>query len=101
MWTIFKAFVISIFLGGGPKACGILGLRPGIEPTPPALKSKVLTTGSPGKSSGSLLTTKVRTEVISALVICGDGDMNPGTLYYCICKNQKGNKKRIEKNDRQ
>ena len=28
--------------------------------------------------------------------------MNPGTLHYCICKNQEGNKeKRIEKNDRQ
>ena len=31
-------------------ACGILGPWPGIEPTPPALEGKVLTTGLPGKS---------------------------------------------------
>ena len=34
----------------GRKACRILVPRPGIEPTPPALESKVLTTGLPGKS---------------------------------------------------
>ena len=34
----------------GPEACGILAPRPGIEPTPPALDSEVLTTGLPGKS---------------------------------------------------
>ena len=31
------------------KPCGILAPRPGIEPTPPALEGKVLTTGLPGK----------------------------------------------------
>ena len=36
----------------GCEACGILGLRPGIEPTPPALEGTVLTTGPPGKSLG-------------------------------------------------
>ena len=34
----------------GHKACGILAPRPGIEPTPPALEGKFLTTGLPGKS---------------------------------------------------
>ena len=29
----------------GQEACGILAPRPGINPTPPALGSKVLTTG--------------------------------------------------------
>ena len=29
---------------------GVLAPRPGIEPTPPALKSRVLITGLPGKS---------------------------------------------------
>ena len=31
-------------------SCGILTSWPGIEPTPPALEGKVLTTGPPGKS---------------------------------------------------
>ena len=33
----------------GRKACRILASQPGIEPTPCALKGKVLTTGPPGK----------------------------------------------------
>ena len=33
-----------------PRACGILALRPGIEPAPPALEGEVLITGPPGKS---------------------------------------------------
>ena len=34
----------------GRKACGIIAPRLGIEPTPPALEGKVLTTEPPGKS---------------------------------------------------
>ena len=34
----------------GHEACGILTPQPGIEPAPPALEGKVLTTGPPGKS---------------------------------------------------
>ena len=34
----------------GLEACGILAPYPGIEPTPPALEGRVLTTGPPGKS---------------------------------------------------
>ena len=34
----------------GPKACGILAPRPGIEPATPALEGEVLTTRPPGKS---------------------------------------------------
>ena len=36
----------------GPEACGIIVPSPGLEPTPSALESKVLTTGLPGKSHG-------------------------------------------------
>ena len=39
----------------GQEACGILAPRPGIEPAPPALEGKVLTTGPPGKSLCFLL----------------------------------------------
>ena len=42
----------------GHEACGILVPRPGIEPTPPALESEVLTTGPPGKSRGYFLKRK-------------------------------------------
>ena len=34
----------------GCEAFGILAPQPEIEPTPPALEGKVLTTGPPGKS---------------------------------------------------
>ena len=57
MWTIFKVFIEAItilflfyVLVFGLEACGILAPQPGIEPTPPALEGKVLTTGPPGKS---------------------------------------------------
>ena len=57
MCTIFKVFIefVTILLllyvfCFGHEACGILALRPGIKPTPPALKGEVLTTGPPGKS---------------------------------------------------
>ena len=39
----------------GHEACGNLSPQPGIEPTPPALESKVLTTGPPGKSPVSFI----------------------------------------------
>ena len=39
----------------GPKACGILVPRPGIEQAPPALEGEVLTNGSPGKSPMTVL----------------------------------------------
>ena len=38
------------FFSFGCNAYGILASQPGIEPTPPALEAKVLTTGPPGKS---------------------------------------------------
>ena len=40
-------FCFSFF---GCKACGILTPQPGIEPAPPSLKGKVLTTGEPEES---------------------------------------------------
>ena len=57
MWTTFKVFIefVTILfqfhvLVFGRQACGFLVPRPGIEPAPPALGSKVLTTGPPGMS---------------------------------------------------
>ena len=58
MWTtVFKSllnllqycfcFILWLF---GCEARGALATGPGIEPTPPALEGKVLTTGPPGKS---------------------------------------------------
>ena len=46
----FLYFNILFFLQPCAKAYGILVPQPGIEPTPPALKAEVLTTGLPGKS---------------------------------------------------
>jgi len=49
MWTIFKSIFLNLlqycfcfmFWLFGPRACGIIALQPGIEPTPTA---EVLTT---------------------------------------------------------
>ena len=57
MWTIFKVFIECVkilllsyvLLFGGHEAYGILVPQPGIEPAPPALEGKILTTGPPGK----------------------------------------------------
>ena len=64
MWTIFKVFIefvtilllfyVSVFCLFvclfSREACGILPPQPGIEPEPPALEGKVLTTGLSGNS---------------------------------------------------
>ena len=57
MWTIFKVFIefvtrLLLFyaLVFWPRAMWDLNSLPGIEPSPPALEGKVLTTGPPGKS---------------------------------------------------
>ena len=57
MWTIFKVFIefvtISLtfyVLVFGLKAYEILIPQPGIQPAPPVLEGKALTTGSPGKA---------------------------------------------------
>ena len=56
MWTIFKVFIefvtlLFLFhvLVFWCEVCRILAPQPGIEPAPPALEGKVLTTGPPGK----------------------------------------------------
>ena len=51
LWQHCFCFVFWFF---GHKAYRILAPWPGVEPTPPALKGKVLTTGPPGKSCLSL-----------------------------------------------
>ena len=61
LWTVFKSLLnllqpkhcfCFMFCFFDHEACGILAHWPGIEPAPPALKGKVLTTGlkQPGKS---------------------------------------------------
>ena len=59
MWTIFKVFtefITILFLFDiGHEAWGIIAPWPGIEPVPPALEGKVLTTGPPGKSPQILI----------------------------------------------
>ena len=53
IWTIFKLFiefVKMLFLFYGHKACVILAPRPGMKPTPSALKGEVVSTVPPGKS---------------------------------------------------
>ena len=50
--TILFPFHVLVF---GHQACGFLVPRPGIKPAPPALGSKVLTTGPPGMSQAQLL----------------------------------------------
>ena len=56
MWIICKVFIefvtillLFYVLGFWPQACGILASWPGIEPVPPTLEGKVLTTGPPGE----------------------------------------------------
>ena len=48
----FVTIIASVLCFGffGREACGILAPWPGIEPAPPALEGRVLTTGLPGKS---------------------------------------------------
>ena len=60
MWTTFKIFIefVTILfpfhvLVFARQACGFLAPQPGIEPAPPALGSKVLTTGQLGMSLNS------------------------------------------------
>ena len=47
---IFVAAQQTPYRLGYPEACGISVPRPGIEPTSPALHSRFLSTGPPGKS---------------------------------------------------
>ena len=65
MWTIFKVFIefatillLFFILFFGCEACGILAPQPGMEPAPPALEGKVLTTGPPAKSPASCFNTE-------------------------------------------
>ena len=46
--TVLLLFYVLAFFGH--EARGILVPQPGIEPTPPALEGKILTTGPPGRS---------------------------------------------------
>ena len=49
----------------GCEGCGILAPQPGIEPAPPPLEGKVLTTGLPGKSLSKYLFNEWRREWIN------------------------------------
>ena len=50
-WSLLNLLLYCLCFGFfGPKACGILGPRPGIEPAPSALKGGLLTLECQGKS---------------------------------------------------
>ena len=74
LWTTFKVFIEFVqycfsfmFRFFGLKACEILASQPGIEPSPPALEHKVLTTGLPGKSG--ICCFKMTTSQLSLLLL--------------------------------
>ena len=58
MWIFFTVFIelvttlllFHVLFFFGYEACEVLTPQPGTAPAPPALESKVLTTGPPGKS---------------------------------------------------
>ena len=56
MESVTVLLLLFVFWVFGSEACGTLVPQPGIKPTPSALKSKVLTTGPPGKSRGGAFT---------------------------------------------
>ena len=58
-WSSFQYRFSSTFWVFG-EACGILAPWPAIEPAPPALEGKVLSTGRPGKSLVHLLNGALR-----------------------------------------
>ena len=77
MWTtVFKSllnllqycfcFILWLF---GCEARGALATGPGIEPTPPALEGKVLTTGPPGKSQTLLYKGMIWKSLISLTLL--------------------------------
>ena len=58
-WTIFKVFIECVtplllfyVFFFGPEPCGILVPKPGVEPAPPALEGRVLTTEWPLDGQG-------------------------------------------------
>ena len=59
-WKVFVEFVTMLFLvyAFGPKVCGVLAPRPGIELSPPALQGGLLTSGP----QGSLVLTSLKCE---------------------------------------
>ena len=57
--------IASVLCFFGHKACGISAPPAGIEPALPALESKVLATGPPGKSGSSVLISPRPWELIS------------------------------------
>ena len=48
LFNLLQYYFCFVFWFFGHKACGILALWAGIQPTPPALEDEVLTTGPPG-----------------------------------------------------
>ena len=74
---VFRVFFFFWFYG--PEACKILAQQPRIEPTPPVLECKVLTTGLSGKSQegisklhlASTLATQRRKD-LRRMVLCGN-----------------------------
>ena len=76
---VFRVLFCFFFWFSGPEACKILAQQPRIEPTPPVLECKVLTTGLSGKSQegisklhfASTLATQRRKD-FRRMVLCGN-----------------------------
>ena len=62
----------------GLEACGILAPGPGMEPTPPELKGRVLTTGPPGKSLSAV-------PQLSLLSILTNSVPSPKLFFFSPC----------------
>ena len=57
-FMLFVTFTLLLLIFFGCKECEILAPRSRIEPTTPALKGKISTTGPPGKSQGRIILDK-------------------------------------------
>ena len=68
--SLFNLLQDCYVLVFGREACGILALWPGMDPTPPVLEGKVLTTRPPGKSQAYCLEGEMGVNQIITQVIC-------------------------------
>ena len=51
--SVLQYSLCFMFWFSGHESYGILAQQPGVEPEPPALEGKVLSTGQPGKSQNT------------------------------------------------
>ena len=91
MWTVFEVFIEFVmglllflcFCFFDLEACGILALRPGIEPAHLVLKGRVSTTGPPRKSHIGLILTCVWISGFTSVFCFRQQQQNLLTLNSC------------------